>query len=245
MNAGVWGEGLSYNRSMSDKPILITGGTGGLGPTVVKRLIDDYPCIVTYRSAGEWESLRAAIGDDERLHGFEADATQATEIENVVASIMQRWGPLYGLAHLVGGFSGGSVLDTTTDDWKRQIDLHLHSPFYAIHAVLPHLVERGEGRIIAVSSAAAARLSAGLASYNVGKLGVANLIETLANELKGTRITANVLLPGSLATPAMLKSGSPAKLVPLRYVADTIAWLLSDAAAGVTGSRIPITVTGE
>jgi len=230
---------------MSEKSILITGGTGGLGPTVVKRLINDYRCCVTYRAAGEWEALQGEIDGNDRLLGFPADVTDPASLGGALDDIKQRWGPLYGLVHLVGGFSGGSVADTSPDDWNKQLALNLNSTFFAMHAVLPQLIERGQGRIIAVSSAAAAKLSPGLASYNVSKLGVANLVETLARELKGTRITANVLLPGSMATPAMLKSESPAKLVPLRYVADTIAWLLSDAAAGVTGGRIPITVHGE
>lgn len=230
---------------MSEKTILLTGGTGGLGSAVVKRLIGDYQCVVTYRAAAEWEALQAEIGDGERLHGFEADLTDPASLPVVLEQIKQRRGPLYGLVHLAGGFSGGSVLEAAPGDWIKQIDLNLNSAFFTIHAVLPQLIEHGEGRVIAVGSEAAARLPAGLAAYSVGKLGVANLIETLARELKGTRITANVLLPGSMATPAMLKSESPAKLVPLRFVADTIAWLLGDAAAGVTGGRIPITVTGE
>lgn len=228
---------------MTDKPILITGGTGGLGSAVVERLIREYIVIVTYRAASEWAALQAQIGD-ERLHGFPADLADPVALDGVVGEIKQRWGPLYGLVHLAGGFSGGSVLESSPDDWQRMLDRNLNSAFIAIHAVLPQLMERGEGRVIAVGSAAAVKLSAGIAAYNVSKLGVANLVETLAGELTDTRITANVLLPGSMATPAMLESESADKLVPLRYVADTIAWLLGDAAAGVTGARIPITVTG-
>lgn len=223
--------------------MVITGGTGGLGHAVVRRLIAEYTCVVPYIAAREWASLQGAIGN-ERLHGIEADITDEATLQRMAQQIREQHGPLYGVAHLAGGFAGGSVEATTLDDWNKLIALNLTSTFLVIRTLLPLLQANGAGRIVTVSSAAALDRPAGLAAYNVSKIGVQTLTEVLANELRGTRITANTILPASMATPAMLKQMPADQLVPLERVADTIAFLLSDNAASINGASIPITETG-
>lgn len=224
--------------------MLITGGTGGLGKAVVQRLVGDYVCIVSYRSADEWAALQQAINQPDRLSGAQVDLADQAAVTRFVADMRAQHGSLYGVVHLAGGFAGGSVEDTTLESWNDLLTRNLTSTFLVLHATLPLLKEHGAGRIITIGSAAVATRPAGIVAYNVSKAAVAVLIESLANELKGTGITANTLLPGSLATPAMLKQMSRNKLVSLERVADTIAFLLSDAGAGITGASIPITVTG-
>lgn len=227
------------------KPVLITGGTGGLGPAVVQRLLPEYRCLVTYRSEREWAALQRDIGANERLHGMPVDLVDAAALAQLAADIRNQHGPVYGVVQLAGRFSGGSVEETTPDDWHDLFNRNLNSTFLVLRTFLPQIKERGAGRIIATSSAAMLNRPAGLAAYNVSKAGVGVLIESLAHELKNSRITANALLPGSMATPTMLQQMSREKLVPLEYVANVIAFLLSDAGAGITGALIPVTVTGE
>lgn len=229
---------------MATKPIVITGGTGGLGHAVVQRLIGDYACAVPYLAEHEWQALQAAHGTD-RLWGAHVDLLDEAQVGQFVQAVHDRWGPIYGVITLAGGFAGGSVEETALADWHKQLDFNLSSAFGIIHAALPQIKQRGVGRIVTISSAAMLARPAGLAAYNVSKAGVQVLTESLANELKSTRITANTILPGSMATPAMLKSTPADQLVPLGYVADVIAFLLSDAAAGVHGASIPVTATGE
>lgn len=236
---------MPRRTDMTHRVVLITGGAGGLGPTLVKRLIADYTCIVTYRAPREWEALQSTLEQTERLHGWQADLTDEAATSRVAQEIRAQHGPLYGLVHLVGGFSGGTVEATTLNDWNTLIAQLLTTTFLALHTFLPQIKEHGTGRIITVGSAAVRTRPAGLAAYNVAKAGVAVLTEALANELKGTRITANTVLPGSLATPAMLEHMRPDQLVPLERVADTIAFLLGDASDSITGASIPITVTGN
>lgn len=230
------------------KPVLITGGTGGLGHAVVRRLLPEYRCIVPYIVEQEWQSLQdenASSAGSSQLHGIHLDITDATALSQAVAELRDQHGPLYGVVHLAGGFSGGSVAETAVDDWNKLLTLNLTSVFLVLHAVVPQLQERGVGRVITIGSAAALDRPAGLVAYNVSKIGVQVLTESLAHELKETRITANTVLPGSMATPAMLSQMRRDQLVPLERVADTIAFLLSDAAASITGASIPITGTGD
>ncbi len=230
----------------ADRPILITGGTGGLGRAVVDRLLADHTCVVLYRSPAAWKALQQAFGVTERLHGVEADLTDEAAVQRAVAQARAWVGPLYGLVHLAGGFlAGGSVEETTIDTWQRLLAQNLTNAFVTMRTVLPQLRERGAGRIVAVGSAAALTKPAGIAGYVVAKASLNVLTDVLAKELKETGITVNIVLPGSMATPEMLKQMSRDKLVPLERVAATIAFLLSDAAASITGASIPITVPGS
>jgi NAD(P)-dependent dehydrogenase (short-subunit alcohol dehydrogenase family) len=226
------------------KPVVITGGTGGLGHAVVKRLIGEYVCAVPYMVEDEWRSLHSEVGS-ERLIGAKLDLTDQVAVARFLSDVQKAHGPIYGVVNLAGGFAGGSVEETSLDDWNKLLTLNLTTAFLVTHLALPQLRQRGEGRVLTISSAAALDRPKGLVAYNVSKIGVATLVESLANELKGTRITANTLQPGSMATPAMLKQMRADKLVPLRRVADTIAFLLSEAGGGISGASIPITVTSE
>jgi len=102
----------------------------------------------------------------------------------------------------------------------------------AARAVIPQM-ERG-GRIVAISSMASLTKPAGLAAYAASKIALNATIEVLAKELKDRAITANALLPDTL------KSADAPKGVPMEKIAELIAFLLSDAAANVTGSLIPM-----
>lgn len=229
----------------STRSLLITGGTGGLGAAVVRRLVADYTCYVLYRSEKAWQSLTDDVGGGDRLHGLQVDLADADAVRRSVEQIRSTSGPLYGLVHLAGGFEMGSVEETTPESWNNLLATNLTGAFTAIQAVLPQLREQNAGRIITIGSSAVAARPGGLAGYVVSKAGLNALTEVVANELKDTRITANILLLGSLATPPMLQQMSSDQLVPLERVADTIAFLLSDAAANISGASIPVIVKAQ
>ena len=220
--------------SVAAKTVLITGATGGLGEEVTRCLAEQYRIVGTYRREEEWSKLRQTLRGD--ATGIRVDLTDESSVGEAVAKA----GPLYGLVHLAGGFEAGRIQETKTDTWERMIALNLTSAFLVIRAAIPHL-ERG-GRIVAISSGATERPSGGTAAYTVTKSALNTFIEVLAVELKDRGITANAILPSALDTPAMRQEMDRSKLIPLERVAGTILYLLSDAAANVTGSRIVLTV---
>ena len=198
------------------KTLIVTGGTGGLGTTVVERLSRDYNCVLLRHSQVDLmseQSIRAALA-------------------NVDAP--------YGLVHMAGGYAGGKVSETSTEDWQRMIGLNLTSSFLVIREVLSRMRRDTPGRIIAISSEAALTKLAGAAAYTISKTGLNTLIELTAKELARTPITVNALLPGTLDTPASREAMPDAPRVPLDRVAETIAFLLSDAAASISGALIPL-----
>jgi len=196
------------------KTLIITGGSGGLGTTVVARLARDYHCVL----------LRH---DDVHLD-------DAASVRAAMAKVDEP----YGLVHLAGGYAGGSVSETSDETWQTMIGLNLTSSFIVVREALARMRRDRPGRIIAISSDATRTKFAGAAAYTISKTGLNTLIELTAAELASSGITANALLPTALATPAMLKSMPPAKLVPLERVAETIIFLLSDAAASINGALI-------
>ncbi|HEX8252835.1 MAG TPA: SDR family oxidoreductase [Thermoanaerobaculia bacterium] len=194
--------------------IAITGGNGGLGTAVVERLSRDYRCVVLDRA--------------------QMDVTNEESVRRAFSNL----GDLYAVVHLVGGFAAGSLADTTSETWSRMLDLNLTAAFLTMREALPRLTR--PGRIVAVSSIATLTASGGTVAYSVSKSALNALVQSVAAEHRGSGLTINAVLPDAMATPAMLKEMDRSQLVPLERVVETIAFLLSDAAAGITGTLIPI-----
>jgi len=202
------------------KILIITGGTGGLGTTVVEQLSRDYQCVLLSRP--------------------ETDLADEASIRDALARATEQHGAPYGLVHIAGGYAGGSVSETSTETWQSMIGLNLTSAFLVVRETLAHMRRDQPGRIVAISSEASVTKLAGAAAYTISKAGLNMLIELTAAELRDTPITANALLPGTLDTPASRKAMPDAKRVPLDRVTETISFLLSDAASSITGALIPL-----
>jgi NAD(P)-dependent dehydrogenase (short-subunit alcohol dehydrogenase family) len=196
------------------RTLIITGGHGGLGANVVQRLSRDHHCIVPTR---------------EQLDLTNEDAARA---------FFERSGEIYGLVHLVGGWAGGSVRETSLETWSNMIELNTTAAFLAMRSALATMSR--PGRIVAVSSIATLPVAKGSAAYTVAKSALNALVQSIAADERQNGITCNAVLPDSMATPAMVQQGDASKLVPLERVSETIAFLLSDAAAGTSGTLIPI-----
>jgi 3-oxoacyl-[acyl-carrier protein] reductase len=200
------------------KTLFITGGTGDLGHTVVARLARDYRCVVQYRSESSLIELRNAV--DGEIEGVRtaADVTQS----------------LHGVVLLAGGFRMGASGET----FDAMLDANLLSAARTLHS-LAEKIEDG-GRVVAISSAASLTRPAGMGAYVASKAALNAYLQVVAKELQPRKICVNALLPDALATPPMLKTMSPDLLVPLERVAETIIFLLSDAASSISGQLIEL-----
>lgn len=211
------------------QPLLITGATGGLGTEVVRQLRDEYDVVALYRSPAGFAELN--------VRGVQADLADPASVRAAVRSI----GTPYGLVHLAGGFAMGSLAETSDDTWAKMLDLNLTAAFVAIRETLAVMDRNAPGRILVISSDAARAKAPGSVAYTVSKSALNVLIELLAKELNGTRITANALMPSALDTPAMRAEMPREKLVPLDRVAATLRFLLGEAGANISGALIPLT----
>ena len=214
---------------MGQRIVVITGATGGLGTSVVEAFRKEGDEVVPVsRSGGE----------------FRADLSRAEDAAALVRAVMGRFGRIDVLVHTTGGFAaGGTVAETGIDVWQRMMDINFHAALNTIRAVLPPMIEANKGRIVAVGSRAGVQLSAGLGAYSVSKAALNALVQTVALEVKDQGITANVVLPSTIDTPANRSWGSSeqaAQWVTPASIAGAIVWLASHAAADVNGALIPV-----
>jgi NAD(P)-dependent dehydrogenase (short-subunit alcohol dehydrogenase family) len=231
---------------LQDKTALITGATGALGATVTRAFAQTQARLVlTGRSKEKLERLASEISlPEERILTAAADVTQAADVQALVAAVAARFGRINVLLNVAGGWSGGKpVGETSVEDWDRLVALNLRSAFLLSRAVLPGMLEAGWGRIVHISSKTAVEPRAKQAAYAVSKMGLITLTEVIAAEVKGSGVTANVILPSIIDTPANRESipkADPAKWVKPEHIAATMRFLCSEEAASINGAHIPI-----
>lgn len=225
---------------------LITGGTGGLGRALAPLLIaDGFQLGITYLIPAEAEALEAELQPDpDQVFLRRVDSSDAEAVTAFVSDAAERFGSIDALVALVGGWAGGKDVEDTDDlRLERMLDLNLRSTFYSVRAVLPYLRETGKGRIVTVGSRAAVDNPSGQAAFNIAKAGVVALTKSVANELRGTEITANALLPSVIDTPATREAMPYADYVDWptpAEIAGVIAFMLSDEAAVMNGATVPV-----
>lgn len=228
------------------KTVVITGGTGGLGSALVRRLIkQDYRLAVTYLLPDEAQTFETEFEvDEERVMLTRVDCTNPESVNSYIKEVSDRWGEIHGLCSLVGGWAGGRDVEETDDvRFERMLDLNLRSAFYAVRAVVPHLKEAGWGRILLVGSRAAVDNFEAQAAFNIAKAGVVALGQSVATELDGTRVTANVLMPSVIDTPATRRSLPYADYVDWPTpdeIAAVAEFLLSEGSGVMNGALVPV-----
>jgi NAD(P)-dependent dehydrogenase (short-subunit alcohol dehydrogenase family) len=224
---------------MSDKVVFITGARGGLGTSVTQRFLATGATVI-----GTDRSISQNDFTGTNFVALRADLTKSAGVAGAIDSVIERYGRLDVLVHLLGAFTGGkSVAETDDATWQQMQDLNLTSAFYVMRAAIPHLRKSGAGRIVAIGSLAAVAPHAGLGAYVTFKSALVSLVRTVAIENRGAGLTANVVLPGTMDTPANRKAmpgAEFAKWVKPGDVADLVLWLTDERAQNVTGTAIPI-----
>jgi NAD(P)-dependent dehydrogenase (short-subunit alcohol dehydrogenase family) len=224
---------------MTEKIALVTGANGGLGTHVTKALLDAGLTVV-----GLAPRIQQSDFDHPNFIALPAALNSLDAAKQAVASVIARCGKIDVLAHLVGGFAGGqTVTDTDDASWQRMFDANLNSSFHILRAVIPEMRNAGAGRIIAIGSRAAEDPGPKVGAYSASKAALVSLMKTVALENKDAGITANVILPETMDTPANRKDMPGADVstwVQPASVASLIVWLAGDDGKDVTGAAIPV-----
>lgn len=232
--------------AMNDKVVLIGGATGALGSAVAREFAGtEARLVLTGTSEEQLEELAGELSlPDERAFLSTLDATDPDSVDDLVSAVVDRFDGLHVLLNTIGGWGGGKrVGETPVDQWEWMLTLNLRSAFLLSRAVLPHMLASGWGRIVHTSSKTAVDPRSKQVGYAVAKMGVITLTEVIAAEVKGSGVTANVVLPGIIDTPAnrrMMSGADTSKWVPPEHIAATMRYLCSDSAASINGDRIPI-----
>ena len=224
---------------MTTKTSLVTGANGGLGTQVTKALLD-----ASFTVVGLSPRIQQSDFDHPNFIALPAALTSLDAAKKAVDSVIARFGKIDVLAHLVGGFTMGQTVAATDDaTWQRMFDANLNSAFHILRAVIPEMRKAGGGRIIAIGSRQAEEPAPTIGAYSASKAALVSLIKTVALENKDAGITANVILPGTIDTPANRKDIPGADVstwVQPASIASLIVWLASDAGKDVTGAGIPV-----
>ncbi|MGH9558923.1 MAG: SDR family NAD(P)-dependent oxidoreductase [Bryobacteraceae bacterium] len=214
--------------------VLITGAGGGLGGAV---------CAAFAASGAKVVGVGRHWKESKPFATIEADLSTEAGAEAMIARALEH-GPVDALVHLVGGFSGGTTVAETTDQtWNLMMEVNLRAAFHAIRAALKPMIAARRGRIVAIGSRAAVEPSPNLTAYAVSKAAVVALVKNVAVEVKNSGITANVVLPSTIDTPANRKAmpqSDFSKWVAPESIAKLLVWLVSEEAADVNGAVIPI-----
>jgi NAD(P)-dependent dehydrogenase (short-subunit alcohol dehydrogenase family) len=217
--------------------IAVAGAAGGLGPAVLRRLAADGATIAaTDVDQGKLDALAGELGlAEDRLDTRVVDLLDPDAAAQWAAAVAGRFGAVHGVAHLVGGWRGGtSIEDGNADDWPLLHDLLVRTVQNTTGAFAPHLRSAGEwGRFVLVSAKGAQRPTKGNASYAAAKAAAEAWTLTFATELAEAGATANIVVVTAIGD-------AKPSFTPPEELAAAIAWLCSDAAAKMNGQRLSL-----
>jgi len=228
-------------QGVSDRTVLVTGGTGGLGAAVTRAFLEEgWRVVVPWVAERELERVE----EHERLELVQADLFDPA----AVARTVETAGPsLRALVNLVGGFAiHERVHETPIEVFEEQLRLNLRAAYLACAAALPAMLKQPpptRGSIVCVSSRAARRPFPGAAGYIVGKAAVLALVDALDAEYREEGIRVNAVLPSVIDTPANRSSMPDADFetwVRPEQIARVIRFLCSDDASITSGAHVPV-----
>ena len=229
-----------------DRVALITGAAGALGRATARAFASDgWRLGLIGRDSTRLASVAAdaEIGD-ERWVSATADLRQPDQVAPAVDLVQRRWGRIDALLHLIGGSIPGSpVAELDPSDLGFMLDQHLWSTMHVVRAVVPGMVERGWGRIVAVTSSTTISAPAKASAYATSKIAQETLLRVLAKEVAATGVTVNVVAVRQIDVDHLRErepSPKNAAWATPEEIVGTFRFLCSDEAAAVNGARIPL-----
>jgi NAD(P)-dependent dehydrogenase (short-subunit alcohol dehydrogenase family) len=241
----------------TDKVVLVTGASSGVGRAVATRLAAEGAAVVLAGRRDEALAQTAALveGQGAAVLSVRADVNSPDDVAGLVSSAEERFGGLDMIVHAAGVFTNGSVVETSPADWHHVLTTNLTSCYLVGHYAIPALIRRGGGAIVTISSVASISSDEGSAAYSASKAGLNALTRVMALDHISDGIRVNAIAPGNLRTQmligyaeqhypddpdSMLDAAARrhplGRLIEPEEVANLAAFLLSDEAAAITGA---------
>ncbi len=239
----------------------VTGGTRGIGAAISRSLASQGAAVGAGYSGNDEAAARFREGFERDFPGqgfsvHKGDISSGEDCRRTVQEVIEQHGRLDILVNNAGITVDRSVLKMTDDDWQRVMNVNLSGAFYLSQAALRHMLERGSGRIINISSVIGETGNIGQSNYAAAKSGLFGLTKTLAREaafqlqragkLDGLGVTVNTVTPGFIATEMVaavpekvldtIRARIPlARLGQPEEVARVVHFLAADASSYITG----------
>jgi NAD(P)-dependent dehydrogenase (short-subunit alcohol dehydrogenase family) len=222
---------------MSAKVAIVAGAGGGLGQATVATLAAGGLTVVAVdRNEHALRELPESIRPEV------ADTTDPAVAKSLIDRIADEVGPPDVLVNTIGTFRPGDALSATPDMLRLMIDVNLGPALWLSQAVAPHMRQQGSGAIVHVTARPGIEPAGGMAAYAASKAALVHLTRILDIELRPHGIRVNAVAPQLLSTPANLATfpaEAMAHAVAPEAIAGVIAFLVSDAAAPVSGAILP------
>ena len=233
-----------YN--FKDQIVIVTGAAGNLGIAVAKSFLTQKGtvCGIDHRK-GRMNDLKNFPTNDGKFLAFEeVDITDKAEMAALVQKIHDQAGTIDILVNTVGGFTMGEMLHELSEEaWQRMISLNVHSFLSSTSAIVPDMIGKGRGKVIAIGAKAALKGGATTGAYAAAKAALLRLTESMSEELKNYNIQVNCVLPGTLDTPEnreAMPTADFSKWVEPEKLAEVILFLSSPAANAISGAAVPV-----
>jgi NAD(P)-dependent dehydrogenase (short-subunit alcohol dehydrogenase family) len=232
--------------SLDGRVFAIAGIGGGLGPVVAERLAGEGAVVAgTDRDQTRIDEVAAGLAlPAERWDGRAVDLLDEDATRAWCSTLLERFGRVDGLLHLVGGWRGGQPLDEAPlSDWDLLHDLLIRTVQHTSRAFHAALLAAEQGRFVLVSAKQAQAPSNSSAAYAAAKAAAEAWTLALADGFAGTAATANIIVVDAILTPRMRQEnpdGDFSSFTPAAHIAAAIAFLCSDAAQEMNGQRLPL-----
>jgi 3-oxoacyl-[acyl-carrier protein] reductase len=229
---------------------IVTGAGQGIGEGIAASLARRGARVVVNDLLERRATDAAArIADSEGTAlGIAADVSDPVEVERLMMSATEAFGPITIVVNNAATFCNKPFLDHSLEDWDRLFAVNVRGVFLCCRAVLPVMIERGEGSIVNVASISAFHTTADHVAYAASKAAIVAMTRDIAAEVAGYGIRVNSVAPGPIGGPAfgsadydkrsagvtLPRAGRPAD------IGDTVAFLASDAAGWITGQTLPV-----
>lgn len=248
--------------TLAGRGALVTGGGRGIGAAVARALAAAGARVMV---AARHEQDVEAVAAELRRAGHDAwaarcDVTQPEDVARLVGAAGDRLGAVDVLVNNAGTASSAPVTKIALDEWQRLFAVNATGTLLCTQAVLPAMRERGWGRIINIASIAGLTGDKYIAAYSAAKHAVVGFTRSLAVEVRGSGVTANLICPGYVDTPltdqtlalmmtrthvtrdealrTILDHSGQTRLVTAEEVASCVVGLAEDAAASINGQEI-------
>ena len=234
---------------LNGRAAIVTGGARGIGRAIAERLLASGAKVSLWDvNAEALESASRDLANAGTVHTAQVDLADLASVHSAAAVTAAALGKLDILVNNAG-ITGGNAKtwELNPEDWRRVMEVNLNGPFYCCHAVVPHLLQNGYGRIVNIASIAGKEGNPNAAHYSVSKAGVIALTKSLGKELATSNITVNAVAPAVIATEMlghmtqahidyMLSQIPMGRFGKKEEAASLVAWLCSEECAFSTGA---------
>jgi 2-dehydro-3-deoxy-L-rhamnonate dehydrogenase (NAD+) len=234
---------------LKGRTAIITGGARGIGLAAAEKMLASGATVALWDiDTAALAKAAAALAKHGRVHTAIVELTDEADIGKAVAAHIRDVGKVDILVNNAGITGGNAPLwELTPDVWRRVIEVNLVAPYLVCHAVVPHMIAAGYGRIVNIASIAGKEGNPNASHYSASKAGLIGLTKSLAKELATKGILVNAITPAAAKTEMfsqmtqqhidyMLSKIPMNRFVLVEELAAMIAWLSSEDCSFSTGA---------